>query len=318
MADTKSGKKRLSHIPVLLDEILDLVPLHKAELIIDCTVGLGGHLEAFAQKTSTKARLIALDQDKEHLLYAQKRLGQNAEKSLFIHTNFVNLLQCAKANEIAEADMIFFDLGLASPHVDDPNRGFSYQSEGPLDMRFDISDSKTTAADILNSSSEDQLKRIIYRYGEENSAPRIAKAIVTKRLEKEFKTTTDLKKLITEMTSHPARQNQLLKRVFQALRIEVNKELDVLTQALEDAISLLSKDGYLVVISYHSLEDRIVKQLFKKYENRCHCPKEIPICQCKDQQKLKIVTKRPVVASQQEIADNPRSRSAKLRIAQKT
>lgn len=307
----------LNHDPVLLSEILNIVPLNQAKVIVDGTVGLGGHLSAFVQKTSSTTRFIALDQDEKHLLYAKRRLGEDAQQCLFIHTNFANLLQCTKAQGIASVDIVFLDLGLASPHVDDPLRGFSYHKEGPLDMRFDRGDQKATAADILNTYSEEDLKHIFYRYGEEQSAPKITRAITDKREKEPFKTTTDLKQLLMSLTKNPIRQNQLFKRIFQALRIEVNKELEVLETVLNDAISLLNKNGYLIVISYHSLEDRIVKNIFKKYQNVCHCPKEMIICQCQEQQQLKLITKRPIIASEEEVRLNPRSRSAKLRIAQK-
>lgn len=306
-----------THDPVLLPEILENVPLNQAKVVIDCTTGLGGHLSALAQKTSPTCKLLALDQDEKHLAIAKTRLGPLADKCVFIHKNFVHLLECARMADGVPADIILYDLGLASPHVDRAERGFSYKKDGPLDMRFDQSAHIPTAKDLVNTLSEKELADIFFHYGEERRSRPVARKICDHRHQAPIESTQDMREIIESLSPIPKERNQMLKRVFQALRIAVNDELEVLKQSLIDAISILAPGGRIAVISYHSLEDRIVKQTFKSVDNTCHCPIEIPICECEDRQLLKIITRKPILPSPQEIEDNPRSRSAKLRIAEK-
>jgi 16S rRNA (cytosine1402-N4)-methyltransferase len=305
------------HIPVLLEEILTNVPLNTAKVITDCTVGLGGHSYEMMKRAPHDATLIAFDQDQSHIKLAQERLQEFKDRTIFIHNNFENLLECVVAKHMSSVDIILFDLGIASPHVDLPERGFSYRYDGPLDMRLNNESNADTAADIINNSSESDLKYIFRRYGEENRARKVAEVIVQRRKEKPFTRTTELTELIQDLSHTSYEANQICKRVFQALRIKVNRELETLENVLVDAINLLNVGGRIAVISYHSLEDRIVKNAFKRCDNSCHCPKTMPVCQCHDQQKLKIITKKPIIPSDKEIADNPRSRSAKLRIVEK-
>lgn len=305
------------HIPVLLNEIVTNVPLKQAKVIVDCTLGLGGHSLEMLKRANKNAQLIAFDQDQSHIKLAQERLQAYKSRTLFIHTNFENLLECIVAKHVSSVDVILFDLGIASPHVDLPERGFSFKKDGPLDMRLNNSADTETAADIINTASESELRTIFRHYGEEKRARRVAEEIVQRRKQKSFKRTGELAELIEDLSHSSYESNQICKKVFQALRIKVNRELETLEKALVDAVNLLDIHGRIAVISYHSLEDRIVKNVFKKYENRCHCPKKFPICQCHDQQKLAIITKKPITPTEEEIQNNPRSRSAKLRIAEK-
>lgn len=303
------------HLPVLLQEIIDFVPSKKEISVIDCTTGLGGHLINIVQKSCTQSRFLAFDQDKNNLDFAKNRLKSYKNQLIFVHSNFKNLLQYARNHEFENSDFILLDLGLSSPHVDEAERGFSFKKNGPLDMRFN-QETGLTAAEIINQSSFSDLCQIFRQYGELNTAPRIAKAISSAREENKIKTTLELAEIIKK--SFPEnKHNKILTLVFQALRIEVNDELTVLKQVLDDAISLLAPQGRIAVISYHSLEDRIVKQSFRYWSADCHCNKKSPICTCHFQPQLKIITSKAIVPTETEQETNPRSRSAKLRVAEK-
>lgn len=301
------------HIPVLLEESIDYLNLKTGKTVVDLTLGLGGHSLEILKKIGKSGHLIAFDQDGDNLKIAKLKLEkQNLKigaKTSFIHDNFETLTE-----HIQEpVDAILMDLGLSSPHVDDASRGFSFKNDGPLDMRFDKRQS-LTAETVVNSYKEKDLADIIFEYGEERRSRVIARKIVEERKIERITSTARLaeivKKTIKGKTkTHPATC------VFQALRIYVNRELEVLEKALDDAIHLLKPDGRIVVISYHSLEDRIVKRKFKYYTQDCICPKELPVCQCNFKKKLYILTKRPIISTDIEVKENPRARSAKMRVA---
>jgi len=304
------------HDPVLITAVEKYSNLNKGDTVVDCTLGLGGHSEMFLKKIGPKGTLIAFEQDEENYNYALNRLNKNKNKHLILK-NFVHLQYEIEERGIENISLVFFDLGLASTQVDDPKRGFSFMNDGPLDMRFDKRQ-PITAAMVLEKLSERRLIEIFREYGEERYSKKYAR-IIKENLP--IETTKELADLIERHTPrdykkkgrhiHPAT------RVFQALRIEVNQELEVLKDALVQAISVLAPGGKLIVISYHSLEDRIVKNIIRDATKSCVCPREVLICSCNHKPQLKIVTKKPIVPDENEIMENPRSRSAKMRVAEK-
>ncbi|MDH5597165.1 MAG: 16S rRNA (cytosine(1402)-N(4))-methyltransferase RsmH [Candidatus Peregrinibacteria bacterium] len=303
-----------THIPVLLPVTLDLLNLEANKYVIDGTLGLGGHSLEILKRIGPKGKLMAFDQDERNLKEAKKRLADYSDQTTFIHSNFEHLAEFASKNHF-QPDAILLDLGLSSPHIDDPERGFSFQKEGPLDMRFDQSQT-LTAEKVISSYPEKELADIIYHYGEETRSRPIARAIVQARKAAAIRTTTQLAEIIASTVKGRARIHPAT-LTFQALRIYVNRELEVLEKVLEDSVELLKPGGRLVVISYHSLEDRIVKNKFRHFTKTCICPKELPLCQCKFEKKLYILTRKPIIPSGIEVTQNPRSRSAKLRAAER-
>jgi len=304
-----------SHIPVLLSETLDLLNLRAGNKVVDCTLGLGGHSEAILKKIGPKGKLMALDQDEDNLKKAKQRLKKFEKQIIYVHSNFENLKTEIERHQFGHPDAILFDLGLSSPHVDRPERGFSFQKEGPLDMRYDQSQA-LTAQLVINTYNEKKLADLIYQYGDERRSRVIAKAIVNERKKHPITNTLQLAEVIQATVKgktghHPAT------KTFQALRIYINRELEVLESALHQAINILAPKGRIVVISYHSLEDRLVKNIFRYYTRDCICPKELPLCQCNFQKKLYLLTKRPIIPTGIEVEQNPRSRSAKLRAAER-
>jgi 16S rRNA (cytosine1402-N4)-methyltransferase len=306
--------KQFSHQPVMLAEVCEYLNLQKKRNIVDLTLGLGGHAQGILEKLKSQGRLIGFDADKDNLKIAKKNLKSYGEKVIFVHANFSTLKEELRKLKIKSVDAILFDLGLSSVHVDDPEKGFSFLREGPLDMRYDKKQS-LTAAEVINTYSGKELTRIFKEYGQEPHARKIAENLVTRRKRRAFKTTLELANFIEKLVKrkghiHPAT------RVFQALRIEVNKELEVLQSALEQAVDLLKKGGRIVVIAYHSLEDRIVKKFFlAKTRDFINLPHELTTTNLTPT--LKIVTKKPLIPSEDEVKKNPRSRSAKLRVAEK-
>lgn len=303
-----------THTPVLLPETLDLLNLEANKNVIDGTLGLGGHSLEILKRIGPKGRLMAFDQDEANLAFAKKRLEKYKKQITFIHSNFEHLAEYAHEHHF-QPGAILLDLGLSSPHIDDPERGFSFSKEGPLDMRFDKRQN-LTAEKVVNSYPEKDLADIIFHYGDERRSRPIARTILKARKEAPIKTTTQLAEII-EKTIHGKSKIHPATQTFQALRIFVNRELEVLKKVLEDALELLPKGGRLVVISYHSLEDRIVKNFFRDQTKNCICPKELPICQCNFQKKLYILTRKPIIPTGIEVTQNPRSRSAKLRAAER-
>ncbi|MBN2087692.1 16S rRNA (cytosine(1402)-N(4))-methyltransferase RsmH [Candidatus Peregrinibacteria bacterium] len=302
------------HTSVLLKESIDHLNLRAGQTVVDCTLGLGGHSLEILKKIGSKGHLIVFEQDEENLKTAKERLKKFEKQITYIDENFENLKSQISNLKLDSVDAVLMDLGLSSPHVDNAERGFSFKNDGPLDMRFDKRQT-LTAEKVVNSYKENDLADIIFKYGEERKSRIIARKIIEERKIKPIKTTAQLAEIIkktirTKSKTHPATC------VFQALRIYINRELEVLEKTLDDAINLLKPKGRIVVISYHSLEDRIVKQKFKYYTKDCICPKELPLCQCNFQKKLYILTKRPIIPNSIEVAKNPRARSAKMRVAE--
>lgn len=305
----------LTHIPVLLSRTLDLLNLRTDAHVIDATLGLGGHSLEILKRIGPQGKLMAFEQDKKNLKQGQKNLKAFESQIIYVHKNFEHLEEEVERSKFQPIQAILFDLGLSSPHLDDPERGFSFLREGPLDMRFDPRQ-PLTAADLVNHSSEKELADILFYYGEEKRARVIAKKIVEVRRKNPIQTTTELAKLVQSVVrGRPGFHSATL--TFQALRIAVNRELEVLESALDQAIRILNPQGRLAVISYHSLEDRIVKNKLRYYTRTCICPRELPICQCNFKKTLYLVTKKPIIPSGIEVSRNPRARSAKLRVAEK-
>lgn len=308
------------HTPVLLQETLEyLLPL-PGHIIVDCTAGGGGHSKALLSKILPGGKLIALDQDAASVETVRKVLEPLGTGNFFVfRTNFRNLKQVLESAAIKQVDGILFDLGVSSHQLDEAERGFSYQHDALLDMRMDQT-AKITAADLVNKESREKLNRIIWEYGEERWAKRIAEFIVKEREVKPIETTGQLVEIIKKAIPKGARREgpHPAKRTFQALRIAVNQELEILEETLAQGVDLLKPEGRLAVITFHSLEDRIVKQLFKKLAQGCTCPPEFPVCVCQKKPLVKILTPKPVLPSKEEVNSNPRSRSAKLRVVQKT
>ena len=308
----------LSHYSVMAEECVELLQIKPDGVYIDGTLGLGGHSLLIASRLGAKGRLIAIDRDEQALSRASKKLAPVMDRVSLVHGNFRDLGELMDGLGIEKADGMLFDLGVSSPQLDEAERGFSYMADAPLDMRMDRSDSMT-AADIVNTWDEKEIKRILYDFGEERYAPRIAEAIVRYRKDREITGTLQLVEIIkSAMPAAALREKQHpAKRSFQALRIAVNDELDAVSQMLSTAADRLNTGGRLAVISFHSLEDRIVKNAIASRERGCTCPRDFPVCTCGFVQTLKSVTKKPVLPSAKELEENPRSRSAKLRAAER-
>ena len=307
-----------AHIPVLYREIMEIMAPKAGETFVDCTLGGGGHSKGFLERTSPNGRLIGIDQDLEALEAAKKNLAQFGERVRYIHSNYENLSAILAAEAPEGVDGILFDIGVSSHQLDDAERGFSYMHDAPLDMRMDQT-KDFSAYEVVNRYSEDELYRIIRDYGEENWAKRIAQFIVEKRKIKAIETTGELVDIIKAAIPKKARMDgsHPAKRTFQAIRIEVNSELEVLEKTIEQAVKNLKKGGRLGIISFHSLEDRIVKEKFKYLAAKCICPPEMPICCCNKVAEVKILTKKPVVAQADELESNSRAKSAKFRAVEK-
>ncbi len=306
------------HTPVLLAEVTQQLQLHDGSIIVDCTLGGAGHAKRIAELIAPTGILVGIDQDDAALTAARDTLPLG-QQVILLKGNFGELDALLIQATIPYVDGFLFDLGVSSPQLDVAGRGFTYQEDVPLDMRMDDSTSQPTAADIINTYSEADLARIIREYGEERWASRIAAFVVAARGRHPLTTTGELVELIKNAIPAAARRTgpHPARRTFQALRIEVNHELEVLQQGLESAIRWLRPGGRIAVISYHSLEERVVKRLFGELSQGCTCPPDLPICRCEHKPVLRIVTKRPVAPTAAEIGDNPRARSAKLRVAEK-
>lgn len=303
------------HIPVLLDEVLDGLAVRDGGHYLDATVGGGGHSLAILDACAPHCCVLGLDRDPEAVARASLRFKDYAQRIKIIHASYVHLIEIATREKFLPVDGVLFDLGFSSWQIENPDRGFSHHWDGPLDMRYNTNSLLPTAADLVNSLPESELADLIWHYGEETQSRRIAKTIVAAR---PIRTSGQLAKVIvsakTRMNSqriHPATQT------FQAIRIAVNDELAALRQALPQALQALRLGGRLVVISFHSLEDRIVKQFIKQEIKDCICPPETPVCICQHHRSLRMITRKVVTPSKGELERNPRSRSAKLRIAEK-
>ncbi len=303
------------HKTVLLDESIQALEIRPDGTYIDGTLGRAGHSREIAQRL-TDGRLIGIDQDQAALDAAEERLAPWRDRVTLVHSNFSELETVMKQTGTPWADGMLFDLGVSSPQLDDASRGFSYMQDAPLDMRMDL-EKPLTAREIVNGWSGDELRRVLYEYGEERYAPAIARAIVRRRETSPVETTLELVDVIkSAMPPAALREKQHpAKRSFQALRIAVNGELDVLEPMLKAAVKRLTPGGRLAVITFHSLEDRIVKRTMQALAKGCTCPPEFPVCVCGKKPALRLL--KPVTPSAKEIADNPRARSARLRIAEK-
>ena len=307
----------MEHTPVLLSECIEMLNIRPDGIYVDGTLGRGGHSEEIAKRLTT-GRLIAVDRDDKAIEEAQVRLQPYKDVITFVHSNFSMIGGILDDNGIDKADGMLFDLGVSSPQLDDSERGFSYMEDGPLDMRMDKS-APLSAYDVVNTWSEAEIKRILFEYGEERYAPRIAREIVTRRENGAIETTQQLVEIIkSAMPAAALREKQHpAKRTFQAVRIAVNDELSEISSMLDTAMDRLNTGGRIAVISFHSLEDRIVKSAVASREKGCTCPPEFPVCTCGFVQTMKSVTKKPITPSAKEQEDNPRSRSAKLRVAER-
>lgn len=305
------------HIPIMLNEVLEGLNIKPDGIYVDGTLGGAGHSSEIIKRLSDKGRLIGIDQDMDAIKASSERL-QSYENAIIIHSNYVNMRNVLLERDIKKVDGILLDLGVSSYQFDNTERGFSYREDAPLDMRMDR-DQSYTAQDIVNDYSESELRRIISDYGEEKFAGRIASNIVKSREVKRIETTFELNDIIKDSIPAAARRHggNPSKKTYQALRIELNKELMVLEDSLEEMIEMLNPGGRLCIITFHSLEDRIVKSAFRTAENPCICPPEFPVCTCGRVSKGRVVNRKPITASEDELTENPRSSSAKLRIFEK-
>jgi 16S rRNA (cytosine1402-N4)-methyltransferase len=305
-----------SHKSVLLDEAVEALAIRPDGIYVDGTAGGGGHSFAIASRLKS-GKLIAIDQDEAAIRAAGERLAPLGERAQILRNNFSNLSDVLEEANVDQIDGLLLDLGVSSHQFDEAERGFSYRSDAPLDMRMDRRQSKS-AYDVINTYSEQELKRILYEYGEERFAPRIAARIVKERAEKPIETTYQLSELIKSAMPGAAKDGgHPAKRSFQAIRIEVNRELDVIEPAIKQAVERMRSGGRIAIITFHSLEDRIVKQAFANLASGCTCPKSLPICVCGNKPKVKLISKKPILPSSQELEENPRAHSAKLRVAEK-
>ena len=307
-----------THRPVLLDECMEGLNIRPDGIYLDGTLGRAGHSWEIVRRLTAGGRLIGLDRDETALEAARRRLAPYIDRVTLVHSNFSCVAQVLDQLNVPAVDGMLFDLGVSSPQLDDAQRGFSYMHDAPLDMRMDRT-AGLTARTVVNEWPYEELRRILYEYGEERYAPAIARRIVTAREEAPIETTGQLVELIkSAMPPQALREKQHpAKRSFQAIRIAVNDELGAVRQGMEAAIDHLKPGGRLAVITFHSLEDRIVKNVFQDAAKGCTCPPSFPVCVCGHKPKIKILTKKPIIATREEVEENPRSRSAKLRVAER-
>ena len=303
------------HVSVLLNETIDGLNINPDGIYVDGTLGGGGHSYEICKRLSDKGRLIGIDQDGEALEAARERLKEFEDKITLVRSNYCEIDTILKDLGIEKVDGIVLDLGVSSYQLDNLERGFSYKSDAPLDMRMDQRQNKT-AADVVNNYSENELFRIIRDYGEDKFAKNIAKHIVMARKEKPLETTAELSEIIKAPIpmKFQAKGGHPAKKTFQAIRIEVNQELTVLKESLDTMIDHLNPGGRICVITFHSLEDRITKIKFRENENPCTCPPDFPVCVCGKVSKGKVITRKPIIPSEEEMTENKRSKSSKLRI----
>ena len=305
------------HTSVLRDEIVGFLELSNDSVVIDVTLGLGGHSEAVLQRFES-TRVIGIDQDLQALVFATERLRRFGDRFQSVHSNFSAIAEVAASKRLLSVDAIIADLGVSSMQLDAPERGFSFRFDAPLDMRMDPSTGETAAA-MLARLDETEIADLIYSYGEERKSRRIARLITERRAAGQpVQTTAELARLVERAVGRsPKDKIHPATRTFQALRIAVNDELGILANFINDSVDLLKPNGTLCVITFHSLEDRIVKQTFQKLSGKCFCPPRIPRCVCGAVKRVEILTRKPVVPTEAEMNANPRSRSAKLRVCRK-
>lgn len=305
------------HVSVLLNQCIKALDIKENGIYVDCTLGGAGHSFHILKNLSADGILIGIDQDKDALSAAKERLKE-FENVKYVHNNFYNIDSILNELDIEKVDGILADLGVSSYQLDEASRGFSYMQDASLDMRMNR-DNDFSAYEIINNYSEENLYKIIKDYGEERFAKRIANFIVNRRAEKPIETTLELVDIIKAAIPAKMRREgpHPAKRTFQAIRIEVNSELKILNKTIEDGVKRLNKGGRMAIITFHSLEDRIVKLKFRELENPCTCPKEFPICACGKSPTVKVISKKGIAPTDNEVEENPRSRSAKLRIIEK-
>jgi len=304
------------HESVLEGEVIQNFNLLEGSLIVDGTLGDGGHAELLLKNT-TSVRVLGIDRDMRAIERAEKRLAPFRDRITLVHGNFGDIKTILKKENVMNVDGLLLDLGVSSPQLDSPNRGFSFMRNGPLDMRMDSSQ-KITAADLLIELPDEKLVSVIKEYGEERFSKRIVRAIRQAQKQSAIKTTLQLSNIISSVI-HASRQTKIhpATRTFQALRIAVNAELEHIKKALRDSVDILQESARVIVISFHSLEDRIVKNFFKTEEKGCVCPPKIPVCSCGHKQRLKIITRKPIIPAVEEVRRNSRASSAKLRVAER-
>jgi 16S rRNA (cytosine1402-N4)-methyltransferase len=309
---------KFSHRPVLLDECLEALAIRPDGVYVDGTAGGAGHSSAIASRLGESGRLLALDQDETAVRVATERLSVFGECARVVRSNFREVESVCRDLGVSAIDGMLMDLGVSSYQLDTAERGFSYQADAPLDMRMDVRNPLTARA-VVNEYSEEALRRILFDYGEERFSSRIAANIIHARERAPIETTGELVEIIKRSIPAAARDggHHPAKRSFQALRIEVNAELDVIAPAIRSAVSLLRPGGRVAIITFHSLEDRIVKQTFASLASGCTCPKDFPVCVCGKRPSIRVISKKPILPSREELEINPRSRSAKLRVAEK-
>lgn len=306
------------HVSVLLQETIEYLNINPDGVYVDCTLGGAGHSTQIVKHLSPKGRLIGIDQDQDAIRVAQDRLAPYADRVTLVNDNFHNLSQVLEDLQLEAVDGLVFDLGVSSYQLDTPERGFSYQHDAPLDMRMGQAN-PLTAYQVVNEWSEEELNDIIWKYGEERWAKRVAQFIVQERRNQPIETTGQLVEVIKKAIPAGARHDgpHPAKRTFQAIRIAVNNELDRFEEALKAGVEKLAPGGRVCIITFHSLEDRIAKQVLSSLSKSCICPPRLPICQCNGKRKVKVITTKPILPTSEELAANPRSRSAKLRVAQR-
>ncbi|MCH8026923.1 MAG: 16S rRNA (cytosine(1402)-N(4))-methyltransferase RsmH [candidate division Zixibacteria bacterium] len=310
------GRNEYEHQPVLVAEIIKLLITDSSGSYIDLTAGLGGHMAALAGRLEADAKLFGIDKDKEALERAGENLKTLKQSVELKWSSYADIDSLMAEFGVAGFDGALLDLGLSSLQIDKAERGFSFSNDGPLDMRFDRDSEVSTAADLVNNLSERELTQIFREYGEERQSKFVAAGIVRERQEKMILTTSQLAKIVKSII-HPPYQIKSLARIFQALRIAVNSELEALKLAVPKIVECLKTGGRLAVISYHSLEDRIVKNCFRNLLGVCTCPPDFPVCVCGREAQIKLITKKPLYPTDAEISSNPRSRSARLRVVEK-
>ena len=309
---------KFCHRSVLLDECIESLAIKPDGIYVDGTAGGGGHSYEIAKRLNKGGRLIAIDQDEAAIAAAGKRLSEFSDRVTIVRNNFCNIADVCRELDIPKIDGVLMDLGVSSYQLDTAERGFSHNADAPLDMRMDRR-SELDAYTVVNLYPEEKIRKIIYDYGEDRFAPKIAAAIARRREIKPIETTGELVDVIKSAIPAAAREggHHPAKRTFQAIRIEVNGELSVIQPAIEAASELLSEGGRIAIITFHSLEDRIVKQTYASLAQGCTCPPRIPVCVCGNKPKMKVISKKPILPTDLEIEENPRSRSAKLRVAEK-
>ena len=304
------------HEPVMTKEVIESLVVNRAGIYVDCTVGGGGHSRAILKETS--GQVVGIDCDEEAIAFAEKKLAEFGGRKILVKANFADLGTILKNLNIDQVDGVLIDLGVSSHQLDARQSGFSFNQEAPLDMRMDCT-AGLSAYDIVNGFGPDELEKIIRAYGEEKMAGRIARAIIKKRSLSPIETTTELAQIVVSVMPSQMRRQKIhpATRTFQAIRIAVNQELSNIRPAIHDAADVLKPGGRLCVISFHSLEDRIVKNEIRDLEGGCVCPKEVPVCVCHREAKMENLTRKVIVPSPEEIESNPRARSAKLRVARR-